>query len=61
MEQSKIIDTLETYQTERSSMSHIVDMISMEMFTSETTSSHMMIGLGLLNLDHVTLEQPEGC
>ena len=27
----------------------------------ETTSSHVLIGLGLVYLDHVTLEQPEGC
>ena len=50
-----------TQETERSNMSHIVDMINMEIFTIETTSSHMMIGLGLVNLDHVTLRQPEGC
>ena len=43
-------------ETERSNMSHIVDMINMEMFTIETTSSYVMIGLGLVNLDHVTLE-----
>ena len=52
---------LGTRETERSNMSHIVDMINMEMFTIETTSSHVMIGLGLVNLDHVTLGQPEGC
>ena len=46
---------LETQETERSNMSHIVDMINMEMFTIETTSSHVMIGLGLVNLDHVAL------
>ena len=44
-----------------SNMSHIVDMINMDMFTIETTSSHVMIGLGLVYLDHVPLEQPEGC
>ena len=37
-------------------MSHIVDMINMEMFTIETTSSHVMIRLGLVNLYHVTLD-----
>ena len=47
---------LGTQETERSNMSHVVDMIKMEMFTIETTSSHVMIGLGLVNLDHVTLE-----
>ena len=46
---------LGTLETERSNMSHIVDMINMEMFTIETTSSHVMIGLGLVNLDRVTL------
>ena len=46
---------LRTQETERSNMSHIVDMINMEMFTIETTSSHVMIGLGLVNFDHVTL------
>ena len=46
---------LGTQETERSNMSHIVDMINMEMFTIETTSSHVMIGLVLVNLDHVTL------
>ena len=52
---------LRTLESERSSMSHIVDMINMEMFTIETTSSHVTIGLGLVNLDHVSLGQPEGC
>ena len=45
-----------TQETERSNMSHIVDMINMEMFTIETTSTHVMIGLELVDLDHVTLE-----
>ena len=31
---------LGTQETERSNMSHIADMINMEMFTIETTSSH---------------------
>ena len=52
---------LGTQETERSNTSHIVDMINMEMFTIETTSSHVMIGLGLVNLDRVTLGKPEGC
>ena len=47
---------LGTQETERSNLSHILDMINMEMFTIETTSSHVMIGLGLVNLDHVSLE-----
>ena len=52
---------LGTQETERLNTSHIVDMINMEMFTIETTSSHMMIGLGLVNLDRDTLEWLEGC
>ena len=36
-------------------MSHMNDMINMLMFTIETNPSHVMIGLGLVNLDHVTL------
>ena len=53
---------LETQEIESSNMSHIGDMINIEMmFTIETTSSHVMIGLGLVNLDRVTLGQPEGC
>ena len=55
------IHGLRTQETERSNMSHIVDMINMEMFTIETTSSHVMIELGLVNLDRVTLGKPEGC
>ena len=47
---------LGTQETERSNMSHIVDMINMEMFTIETSSSHMVIGLGLVDLDHVNLD-----
>ena len=47
---------LGTLETERSNMSHIVDMINMEMFTIEATSTHVMIGLELVDLDHVTLE-----
>ena len=52
---------LGTQETERSNMSHIVDMINMKMFTIEITSTHVMIGLELVDLDHVTLERPEGC
>ena len=55
-EPSMYIHGLGTQETKRSNMSHIVDMINMEMFTIETTSSHVMIGLGLVDLDHVTLE-----
>lgn len=46
---------LGTRRTERLNMSHMDDMINMLMFTIETTPSHVMIGLGLVNLDHVSL------
>ena len=41
-------------------MSHMDDMINMLMFTIETTSSHMMIGLGVVDLDRVSLNQLRG-
>ena len=47
---------LGTQETERSNMSHVVDMINIKMFTIETTSTHVMIGLELVDLDHITLE-----
>ena len=34
-------------------LNHIVDMINIVMFTIETTPSHVMIGHGLVDLDHV--------
>ena len=40
-------------ETERSSVNHIVDMINKVMLTIETTPSHVMIGHGLDDLDHV--------
>ena len=40
-------------ETERSSVNHIVDMINIVMFTIEITTSHVMIGHGLVDLDHV--------
>ena len=52
---------LGTHRTERLNMSHMDDMINMLMFTIETTLSHMMIGLGVVNLDHVPLSNYEGC
>ena len=52
---------LETQRTERLNMSHMDDMINMLMFTIEATSSHVMIGLGVVNLDHVPLSNYEGC
>ena len=42
-----------TLETERSSVNHIVDMINIVMFTVETTPSHVMIGHGLVDMDHV--------
>ena len=46
---------LGTLETERSSMNHVVDMINIKMFTIETTPSHVMIGHGLVDLDHVII------
>ena len=48
-------------ETERSSVNHIVDMINIVMFTNETTPSHVMIGHGLVDLDHVSLRWLERC
>ena len=42
-------------ETERSSVNHIVDMINIVMFTNETTPSHVMIGHGLVDMDHVVI------
>ena len=36
------------------------DMINMLMFTIEATSSHVMIGLGVVDLDRVSLDQLGG-
>ena len=44
---------LRTLETESSNVNHIVDMINIVMFTVETTPSHVMIGHGLIDLDHV--------
>ena len=52
---------LGTQRTERLNMSHMDDMINMLMFTIEATSSHVMIGRGVVNLDHVPLSNYEGC
>ena len=52
---------LGTQETERLNMSHMDDMINMLMFTIEATSSHVMIGFGVVNLDHVSLNNCEGC
>ena len=42
-------------------MNHIVDMINIVMFTIETTPSHVMIGHGLVDMDHVITRGLEGC
>ena len=52
---------LGTQRNERLNMSHMDDMINMLMFTIEATSSHVMIGLGVVNMDHVSLNNYEGC
>ena len=48
-------------EIERSSVSHIVDMINIECLPLKTTPSHVMIEHGLVDLDHVSLRQLEGC
>ena len=55
------IHGLGTQKTERLNMSHMDDMINMLMFTIEATSSHVMTGLGVVNLGHVSLNNYEGC
>ena len=51
---------LGTRETERLNTSHINDMINMLMFTIETTSSLVKIGLGVVDLDRVSLNQLRG-
>ena len=46
---------LGTQEAERSNMNHMVDMINIEMFTIDDYPSHVMIGHGLVDLDHVSL------
>ena len=55
------IHDLGTQETKRLNMSHMEDMINMLMFTFEATSTHVMIGFGVLDLDHVSLNNYEGC
>ena len=52
-EPSRYRHGLGTLETERSNVNHIVDMINIVMFTIETTPSHVMIGHGLVDMDHV--------
>ena len=52
---------LGTQETEWLNMSHMEDMINMLMFTFEAASTHVMIGLGVVDLDRVSLKNYEGC
>ena len=52
---------LGTRKAERLSMSHMVDMMNISMFSNETTSSLVMIGLGVVNLVCVITLQLERC
>jgi len=52
---------LGTRRAERPSMSHMVDMMNILMFANDTTSSLVMIGLGVVNLVRVITLQPERC
>ena len=47
-------------RTERLSMSHIVDMMPIYMLAFETTSCHMIIGLGVVDLVHVITKKERG-
>ena len=51
---------LGTRKTERISMNHINDMMNMLMFAIETTSSHVMIGLGVVDLVRVITKTIRG-
>ena len=46
---------LRTLKTERSNVNHIEDMINIKMFTIDDTPSHVMIGHGLVHMDHVII------
>ena len=52
---------LGTLETERSYANHIVDMINIEMFTIEDYSISRDDQICLVDLDHVSLRQLEGC
>ena len=52
---------LGTRRTKRLNMSHMNDMINIFMLTIETASSLLKIGLGVVDLDRVTLDNYEGC
>ena len=46
---------LETLDTERPRVNHIVDVINIRCSPLKTTPSHMMIGHGLVDFDHVII------
>ena len=46
---------LGTLEIERSNVNHIVDMINIRCSPLMTTPSHVMIGHGLVDLDHVII------
>ena len=48
-------DTPRNTKPERSSVNHIVDMITIVMFSIETAPSHVMIGHGLVDMDHMII------
>src|SRR5215216_85013 len=50
---------LET-RTERLSMSHIVDVMTILMLAFEATPTHVMIGLGVVDLVHVITKKARG-
>ena len=54
-EPSMYIHGLGTLEIERSSVNHIVDVINIRCSPLKTTPSHVMIGLGLVDLDHVII------
>ena len=47
-------------RTKRLSMSHIVDMMAILLLAFEATPTHMMIGLGVVDLVHVITKNTRG-
>ena len=47
-------------RTERLSMSHIVDVMTILMLAFEATPTHVMIGLGVVDLVHVITKRTRG-
>ena len=47
-------------RTERLRMSHIVDMMTILMLSFEDTPTHVMIGLGVVDLVHVITKKARG-